>query len=107
MHTKTILNRVQKHIGFVYGNERLVQLGNQLMMEVPIRARKGSRGICSKCGRPAPGYDRLPELHFQFIPYCGILVFFLYAMRRVNCPRCGITVERVPWAVCKSPITQA
>jgi len=107
MHTKTILNRVQKYKGFVYGNERLVQLGNQLMMEVPIRARKGSQGICSKCGRPAPGYDRLPERHFQFIPYWGILVFFLYAMRRVNCPRCGITVERVPWAVGKSPITKA
>jgi transposase len=28
-------------------------------------------------------------------------------MRRVECPRCGIKVERVPWAEGKSPITTA
>jgi transposase len=25
-------------------------------------------------------------------------VFFIYTMRRVACPRCGVKVERVPWA---------
>jgi transposase len=34
-------------------------------------------------------------------------VFFLYAMRRVDCPRCGVTVEMVPWASGKSPATHA
>jgi len=28
----------------------------------------------------------------------GIAVYFVYAMRRVGCPDCGVTVERVPWA---------
>ena len=35
----------------------------------------------------------------------GILVFFVYMMRRVNCPRCGVVVEAVPWARGKSPVT--
>lgn len=28
-------------------------------------------------------------------------VFFVYAIRRVDCPTCGVTVERVPWATGK------
>ena len=32
-------------------------------------------------------------------------MFFVYAMRRVNCPSCGVKVESVPWAQGKSPIT--
>jgi transposase len=35
----------------------------------------------------------------------GIKVFFLYPLRRVNCPRCGVKVERVPWAQGKSRLT--
>jgi transposase len=35
----------------------------------------------------------------------GLLVFFAYAMRRVECRHCGVTVERVPWGDGKSPIT--
>ena len=26
-------------------------------------------------------------------------MFFLYSMRRVKCPRCGVKVEQVPWCV--------
>ena len=32
-------------------------------------------------------------------------MFFLYPLRRVNCPRCGVKVERVPWAQGKSHLT--
>ena len=35
----------------------------------------------------------------------GIAVFFIYAMRRVNCRNCGIKVERVPWSVGKNHLT--
>jgi transposase len=34
-------------------------------------------------------------------------VYFVYAMRRVDCPRCGVHVEMVPWASGKSPMTHA
>jgi transposase len=33
-------------------------------------------------------------------------VFFLYAMRRVDCPQCGVTVEQVPWADGKNQLTK-
>lgn len=32
-------------------------------------------------------------------------MFFVYRMRRVKCPRCGVTVERVPWAEGKQRMT--
>ena len=34
-------------------------------------------------------------------------MFFVYAMRRVNCPTCGVKVERVPWSSGNSPLTTA
>ena len=104
MQLKTILNRVQKHASFVYADARLVD-GDPPRLEIQIRPRRGSRPLCSGCERRMPGYDTLPARRFQFVPMWGILVFFVYAMRRVDCDRCGIKVERVPWAAGKSPIT--
>jgi transposase len=105
MHIKTILNRLQKHKGFVYGNIRLIDTKKgPPTLEIQLRAHAASRPICSLCGAQAPGYDTLPPRRFEFIPFWGILVFFVYAMRRVQCPQCGIKVERVPWAKGKSPI---
>jgi transposase len=105
MLLKSILNRVQFHSGFVYGSVRLVEKTARLLLEIEIRPRKGSRPVCSVCGRSGPGYDILPVRRFEFVPLWGIAVFFLYAMRRVECPRCGIKVERVPWAEGKNHLT--
>jgi transposase len=104
MQLKTILNRVQKHSSFVYTGARFVE-GEPVELEIELRARRGSRAVCAGCGRRGPTYDRLSPRRFQFVPLWGILVFFIYAMRRVACARCGVTVERVPWAEGKSPIT--
>lgn len=105
MQLKTILNRVQKYKSFVYGGIKLIEGEEGPVLEVQIQARKGSRPVCSGCGRGAPGYDQLPARRFEFIPLWGFLVFFVYAMRRVECPRCGIKVERVPWAEGKHQLT--
>jgi transposase len=107
MHIKTILNRVQKLKGFVYGEAHMVELPQGPAIEIQIRPRQGSRAVCSVCGRKAPGYDTLAPRRFEFIPFWGILFYFVYAMRRVQCPRCGVKVERVPWAEGKSPICTA
>jgi len=104
LQLKTILNRVQKHQSFVYGPMRLVQ-GAQLEIEVEMRTRANSRAKCSGCGRPVPGYDTLPTRRFEFVPLWGIAVYFLYAMRRVDCTRCGIRVVRVPCATGKNQLT--
>ena len=63
---------------------------------------------CSGCGQTGPGYDRLPQRRFEFIPFWGFLVFFLYSMRRVDCRRCeAIVVEQVPWAEGKRTQTKS
>src|SRR5437879_1704193 len=106
MRLLTILHLLYPHKGFVYGNPQISRDG-QRAIQVPLRPRKGSRPICSGCGKRGPGYDRLAERSFQFVPLWGLAVFFLYRMRRVDCRRCGITVERVPWAHGKEQLTTA
>lgn len=98
MQLQTILNRLQKHKSFVYGAAHWVQVKNHRAIEIAIKPRKNGHPICSGCHKQGPGYDRLPARRFEFVPLWGLLIFFLYAMRRVDCPRCGITVEEVPWA---------
>ena len=105
MQLKTILNRVESFKSFVYGKVQWVEGTERLTIEVEVHARKNGRPICADCGRPGPGYDRLPERRFEFVPLWGIAVCFVYAMRRVDCPTCGVTVERVPWAEGKCHLT--
>jgi len=106
MQLQTILNRVQRHRGFVYKKVKLEHKRGGLVLETNIEPRSGSRAICSGCGRAAPGYDReRAPRSFEFVPLWGMAVFFLYAMRRVDCRRCGVKVERVPWADGKQHLT--
>ena len=98
MQLKTILNRVEKYKSFVYGKARFGKKGGRLTLSVSVRPRKGSRGECSGCGQRGPQYDRQPARRFEFVPLWGMAVYFVYCMRRVDCPRCGVKVERVPWA---------
>ena len=41
------------------------------------------------------------------MPLWHIPVGFVYAMRRVSCPRCGVKVEAIPWATGKHRLTDA
>lgn len=107
MHLKTILNRVLRHKSFVYGAARFIDEKSGPALEVPMAARANGRPICSGCGQVGPGYDRLAERRFTFVPLWGIAVYFVYALRRVDCPRCGVKVERLPWAEGKSHLTTA
>jgi len=107
MQLKRILNRVQKHQGFVYADMELPQEKEQLVLHITLEPRKNSRAVCSGCGHKRAGYDRLGSRRFEFIPFWGILVYFVYAMRRVQCPTCGIKVEQVPWAEGKRTVTTA
>lgn len=107
MQLKVILNRVSPFKGFVFGDIGFVQQAEQPTLEIQIRARANGQPICSGCGKRAPGYDTLSERRFEFIPLWGILVFFIYAPRRVACRRCGVKVELMPWAVGKHRLTKA
>jgi len=105
MQLQTILNRVEKHKSFVYGRACWVEDGGRAGIEIEIQARRNGRPVCAGCGRKRPGYDRLPVRRYEFVPLWGLLVFFVYAPRRVNCPWCGVTVERVPWCEGKQQLT--
>jgi transposase len=105
MRIQTILNRVEKFKSFVYGDAELEEQADGLSLVIHVKPRKNSRVFCSGCGRPGPVYDRLQARRFQFVPLWGILVFLVYRMRRVNCKRCGVTVEMVPWSDGKNQLT--
>ena len=105
MLLKTLLNHVEKHKSFVYESTDLVTDGASSRIEVTMRPRTNGKAICSGCECPGSTYDSLPERRFQYVPLWGIAVVFLYAMRRVNCQRCGVKVEKVPWAQGKHRLT--
>ena len=107
LEVKTILNRIQHFSGFVYQEVRLRCRWKRLRIEIRIEPHQSIRGKCSQCHRPAPGYDRLPERAWLFVPLWGIKTYFLYASRRVECPEHGVVVEHIPWSEGKRPITLA
>jgi hypothetical protein len=76
------------------------------LVEVELHPRANSRPVCSDCGQSGPGYDRLPARRFEFVPFWGMKVFLVYAPRRVECTRCGVRVEEMPWAEGKHPVTR-
>lgn len=103
MRIKTVLNRVHPVKGFVYEKARF----HDDQIDITLRPRRRSRPICSGCGRRGPGYDTLPVRRFEFVPLWALAVFFIYARRRVDCARCGVTAERLPWADGKHHLTTA
>lgn len=107
MRVKTILNRIERHPGFVYERVAWRDGTEGPSIEVLVRPRVGRRGLCSGCGEPGPGYDTLPPRSFSFVPLWGMPVTFVYAMRRVECASCGVVVERVPWADGKHRLTHS
>jgi transposase len=94
-------------VGFVYQEVRMQERGPTVEIEITLQPHGGIRGRCSQCRRPAPGYDRLPERRWQFVPLWGIATWFRYAPRRVQCPEHGVAVEYLPWSDGKRPLTCA
>ena len=69
-------------------------------------ARKWGRQLpCSKCDHRRKVRDQLDEREWRHVPLWGIAVVLVYAPWRVDCPRCGVHVEAIPWSAGKSPIT--
>src|SRR6266568_3453792 len=106
MELITILNQCHRFQGFVYEHARFSP------------RQEEDRGV----GAAAQGLRRdlfaLPSDCAWLRPTCrtalrvyspvGFFVFLLYAMRRVNCHRCGtVVVEEVPWGDGKRSLTKA
>ena len=98
---KSILNEVQPIKGFIYESVRYSTVWPDTI-EVAVVPRQGSQGRCSGCGQACPTYDHAPQPRvWQMPPLFKFALALIYLMRRVNCPRCGVRVEQVPWATGK------
>ena len=110
MLLKTILNHRYPLKGFVYGNCKIVTNDSSGLDEIHVEVapRKNSKPRCGQCGKLGSTYDTRKPRRFQFVPMFGLQVFFLYAMRRVNCKHCGsVKTEQLSWARCKEQMTGA
>jgi transposase len=56
------------------------------------------RPRCSECGRTCAGYDRMCGRRWRHLDLAGMTLHLRYDTRRVDCPDCGVKVERLPWA---------
>ncbi len=55
MQVKTILNRIQKQRGFVYGTVQFEEQIAGLALTVDIRPHRRNRPRCAGCGQRGPG----------------------------------------------------
>ena len=62
---------------------------------------------CGRCGRRGPIYDRRPLRWWTHLPFGATPVRLAYAPRRVECPRCGVLTEKLPWGEATSRFTTA
>ena len=61
---------------------------------------------CSCCGRRVAAVrDRYAGRRWRHLDLAALRVWLRYTMRRVDCPRCGVVVELVPWAETRSWFT--
>jgi transposase len=105
MRLITLLNHCERFSGFVYEKARLCEESRTI--EIKMRARRGSKPVCSGCHERGATYDHLSMRRFEFVPFWGFMVLLLYCMRRVDCRTCGVRVEEVPWATGKHQLTKA
>ena len=98
---KSILNDVQPIKGFVYERVRYSTVMPDAI-EVAVVPRQGSKARCSGCGRAGPTYDHAARPRVWIMPpVFKFALALIYTMRRVDCPVCGVVVEKVPWATGK------
>jgi len=105
MRLTTVLNRCSKFKRFVFESSHF---DNEGRLIVTVRPRKNSQAECNNCNQQGPTYDTNPQPRFfEFIPFWGFSIFFMYRMRRVDCSKCDIHIESVPWATGKQHKTLA
>jgi transposase len=92
--------RITSLLKKLLGMKQIVVEGAKAEEGVLVIAGRPSwrRARCSGCGRKRPGYDTLQPRRWRHLDFGGIEVVLEYCPRRVRCRRCGVVVERVPWA---------
>lgn len=98
MRIETLLNKFHPLKSFVYVQCRWGFRNTEEVLITTIKPRKNGKVICSGCGKQRKLYDKLDTRKFEFVPLWNTGFIFEYQMRRVDCPQCGVKVEKVPWA---------
>jgi transposase len=91
----TTLLRKLLGIAEVFVEEATFTISGALGVGVRPRWR---RSRCGRCGSRASRYDRLPIRRWPHLALGRTRIELTYAPWRVCCRRCGVRVERVPWA---------
>jgi len=69
--------------------------------------RIGQRRLkCGRCGRKAAVRNQMRERRWQDLRVLTHPLVIVYAPSRVICPRCGVRVERLPWATPWARVTR-
>jgi transposase len=61
---------------------------------------------CSGCGCRVHAVHDSRARNWRHLDACGMEVQLRYTLRRVDCPRCGVVIEMVPWAEPKAGFTR-
>jgi transposase len=61
-----------------------------------VRPRR-KKPRCGGCGKRAPGYDQREARQWRHLNLGATRIWLRYAPRRVECARCGVVNEQVPW----------
>jgi transposase len=82
---------------------RVVRIEEDAMAKqvvIHVARREHRRLLCGECGLPAGqvARTRRPPRRWRDLALREHIVELVYAPCRVRCPRCGLRVERVPWA---------
>ncbi len=107
MRVQTILNKVHPLKSFIYTDCRFEPRNTEVVLVATIKPRKNGKVLCSGCEQPCGLYDCRDKRRFDFVPLWNISVYLDYQMRRVDCPNCGVKIEKVPWADGKSRTTKS
>jgi len=66
---------------------------------VSVRPRRGSKGLCGRCGLEAPGFDQgRGRRRWRALDLGEVKAYLEADAPRVTCPVHGVVVARVPWA---------
>lgn len=104
----SIFNQLLNVKGMVVEDARIVDspLRSTPVLEIRVRPRRGILR-CSRCGRRRPGYDQGGGARrWRHQDFGCWRVELVAAMPRVDCPKCGVVVARVPWAELGSRATR-
>jgi len=94
MRMTTVLRRLLG-VTKMFVQSALFRRDGTLVVDVRPTSR---RSRCGQCSQVAPRYDRRYERGWRHLPWGRTSVELRYAPWRVDCPRCGVLVEQVPWA---------